>query len=327
MNINPENKDALSSSLLVGGNSPPALANALALAKRGVAWNERHPDGYNGSPLAASQMAKSMMLRVANTSCLVCWSFFSGLTFTLEEPVVAAQTEVATTMIAQGISVATVKRPILSIGSEGKAVAELQAALKLLGYYTGAVDGIYAESTANAVSVFQQTAGITVDGITGPTTWEHLFPSTPSAANSIPPTSNNPANVSSPPIIPNNPATTTLPAATSSDNSASSFPIPSALQTTPRSNNSANSNSSATISGTAANRQPTSVDLPILKEGMRGSAISRLQDRLRALGFLQGQADGIFGRETVAAVKAAQSNFQLEPDGIVGPATWRAILR
>jgi peptidoglycan hydrolase-like protein with peptidoglycan-binding domain len=52
-----------------------------------------------------------------------------------------------------------------------------------------------------------------------------------------------------------------------------------------------------------------------------------LQDRLRTLGFLQGEADGVFGTETVAAVKAAQSNFQLEPDGIVGPATWRALLR
>lgn len=39
MNINPKNNDALSSSLPVGGNSP--LAN---------------PDGYNGSPLAVSQM-------------------------------------------------------------------------------------------------------------------------------------------------------------------------------------------------------------------------------------------------------------------------------
>jgi hypothetical protein len=40
MNINPHSKDALSGNLLVGGNSPPA-----------------NPSGYNGSPLAASQMA------------------------------------------------------------------------------------------------------------------------------------------------------------------------------------------------------------------------------------------------------------------------------
>ncbi|NEP57618.1 MAG: peptidoglycan-binding protein [Symploca sp. SIO2G7] len=224
-------------------------------------------------------------------------------------------------MIAQGIPAAAVERPILSIGSEGEAVVELQAALKLLGYYTGAVDGIYAENTASAVSVFQETAGIIADGITGPATWDHLFPKTPSAANSIPTISNNPTtNVNSPSITPNNPPTTT-----SSDNSASSFPIPSALQTIPRNNT--RINSPATISQTKENPQPTSVDLPILREGMRGSAISRLQDRLRALGFLQGEADGVFGVETLEAVKAAQSNFQLEPDGIVGPSTWRALLR
>jgi len=287
-------------------------------------------------------MAKSMMLSLASTSCLVCWSLLSGLTFTLEEPVVAAEAELATTMIAQGVPAAIVERPMLRIGSEGKAVSELQAALKLLGYYTGAVDGIYAENTASAVSLFQETAGITVDGITGPATWDYLFPNTPSAANSLPTTSHNPTttanslpttshnptNVSPPSITPNNPAT--LPAATSSDNSASSFPIPTALQKIPRSNTRSNTRSNsppATISRTRENTQPTSVDLPILKKGMRGSAISRLQDRLRALGFLQQEADGVFGVETLAAVKAAQSNFQLEPDGIVGPSTWRALLR
>ncbi|NES19498.1 MAG: peptidoglycan-binding protein [Symploca sp. SIO3E6] len=250
----------------------------------------------------------------------------SGLTFTLEEPVVAAEAELATMMIAQGIPAAIVERPMLRIGSEGKAVSELQAALKLLGYYTGAVDGIYAENTASAVSLFQETAGITVDGITGPATWDYLFPNNPTtAANSFPTTPNNPTtNVSPPSITPDNPAT--LPAATSSDNSASSFPIPTALQTVPRSNTRSNS-PPATISRTRENTQPTSVDLPILKKGMRGSAISRLQDRLRALGFLQQEADGVFGVETLAAVKAAQSNFQLEPDGIVGPSTWRALLR
>ncbi|NET56995.1 MAG: peptidoglycan-binding protein [Symploca sp. SIO2E6] len=232
----------------------------------------------------------------------------------------------ATTIIAQGVPTSPVARPTLSIGSEGKMVAELQAALQLLGYYTGAVDGIYAENTANAVSLFQQTAGITADGITGPATWDHLFPPAPSAANPTPLTRNSPrTRESSPTINSNNPTTTTLPTANSSDNSASSFPVPTALQTTPRSNSPART--SPTAANPQPNPQPTSVDLPILKEGMRGSAISRLQDRLRALGFLQGAADGVFGVETVAAVKAAQSKFRLEPDGIVGPATWRALLR
>jgi peptidoglycan hydrolase-like protein with peptidoglycan-binding domain len=60
---------------------------------------------------------------------------------------------------------------------------------------------------------------------------------------------------------------------------------------------------------------------------MQGPAVTKLQERLQALGFLQGAVDGVFGPATQAAVIAAQQEFQLEPDGVVGPATWTALLR
>ncbi|NJL37440.1 MAG: peptidoglycan-binding protein [Leptolyngbyaceae cyanobacterium SM1_4_3] len=60
---------------------------------------------------------------------------------------------------------------------------------------------------------------------------------------------------------------------------------------------------------------------------MRGPAVARLQERLRATGFFSGAIDGVFGTETQNAVRAAQRNFDLEPDGVVGPATWGALLR
>jgi peptidoglycan hydrolase-like protein with peptidoglycan-binding domain len=53
----------------------------------------------------------------------------------------------------------------------------------------------------------------------------------------------------------------------------------------------------------------------------------QLQERLKTLGFLQQPVDGVFGEATQAAVKAAQQKFNIEPDGVVGPATWRAMLR
>jgi peptidoglycan hydrolase-like protein with peptidoglycan-binding domain len=69
------------------------------------------------------------------------------------------------------------------------------------------------------------------------------------------------------------------------------------------------------------------VTLPILRRGMQGPAVVQLQERLKTLGFLQGSVDGFFGEATQAAVIAAQQKFNLQSDGIVGPATWRALLR
>jgi N-acetylmuramoyl-L-alanine amidase len=60
---------------------------------------------------------------------------------------------------------------------------------------------------------------------------------------------------------------------------------------------------------------------------MRGSAVSGLQERLKAIGLFNGAIDGVFGAETQESVKTAQRNFNLEADGIVGPATWLALLR
>jgi len=66
---------------------------------------------------------------------------------------------------------------------------------------------------------------------------------------------------------------------------------------------------------------------PVLKLGMRGEAVAGLQERLRAKGFLDGEADGIFGPETQAAVKVAQREYEITPDGVVGASTWRVLLR
>jgi peptidoglycan hydrolase-like protein with peptidoglycan-binding domain len=53
--------------------------------------------------------------------------------------------------------------------------------------------------------------------------------------------------------------------------------------------------------------------------------VIRLQERLKALGVFKGNIDGVFGAETVAAVQQAQRNNNLEPDGVVGPATWAVL--
>lgn len=172
-----------------------------------------------------------------------------------------------TPLISQATSASLITRPILRLGSQGEAVVELQAALKLLGYYTGTVDGIYSDATASAVTQFQQAVGLTADGIVGQSTWERLFPAAPPET----------------PETPQTPCNCTTPSNTG--------------------------------------------DFPILKLGMRGTAVRGLQERLRVKGFLQSTPDGIFGPATQAAVKAAQTQYQLTPDGVVGPETWNQLMQ
>ena len=55
--------------------------------------------------------------------------------------------------------------------------------------------------------------------------------------------------------------------------------------------------------------------------GMTGNGVSDLQARLKALGYYQGQVDGSFGQNTLAAVLAFQKAQGLSADGIAGQAT------
>lgn len=178
--------------------------------------------------------------------------------------------------ITQTSGLEALNRPTLTQGSQGSTVAELQAALKLLGYYSGTVDGVFAEDTAIAVSRFQQAAGIGADGIVGPNTWYRLFPPVAFAA--------------SPPI----------PAPVSPVTVEPSY---------------------------GDNPTPSLEEFPILRRGMSGPAVERLQVRLQEMGFYDGGIDGDFGEETEAAVLAAQERYDLEVDGIVGSSTWNALFQ
>ncbi|WP_442936400.1 peptidoglycan-binding domain-containing protein [Nostoc sp.] len=256
----------------------------------------------------------------------------------------------------------SINRPTLKVGSQGERVAELQAALKLLGFYSGAVDGTYSENTASAVTRFKQAAGLNPNGIVDASTWQRLFPKEPVVASTVPssqprfnsatnfpvPTqASNLTNVANP--NPNPPRKAVTQVATNPEprprpttpkkavTQAATNPEPrpatpkkpttSSTQKTPNRTTSTTRTQPNTTTKRTPGIQYTSEGLPILRVGLRGSEVVKLQQQLKKLGFLKGDADGDFGATTEAAVKAAQTRYGLEPDGVVGGSTWEVILR
>ncbi|GGB45213.1 peptidoglycan-binding protein [Flexivirga endophytica] len=64
---------------------------------------------------------------------------------------------------------------------------------------------------------------------------------------------------------------------------------------------------------------------PTVQYGSRGSSVTYLQQRLNAVGYWCGAADGVFGGQTQQAVFALQKAWSLVRDGIVGPLTWTRV--
>ena len=62
-----------------------------------------------------------------------------------------------------------------------------------------------------------------------------------------------------------------------------------------------------------------------LRRGSRGELVTTLQKRLKTWGYYTGSVDGIFGSQTEQAVKYFQRKNGLAADGIVGPATAKAV--
>lgn len=70
---------------------------------------------------------------------------------------------------------------------------------------------------------------------------------------------------------------------------------------------------------------PVDIIRPTLRRGARGDLVLELQATLTELGYECGNLDGIFGTKTYNAVVAFQTDAQLDPDGVCGPKTWKAL--
>ena len=86
------------------------------------------------------------------------------------------------------------------------------------------------------------------------------------------------------------------------------------------------SKATATEPKTTKGGNTVEVTLNVLKNGSKGDSVRALQVLLNAYGYSCGLADGVFGSNTLAAVKKFQQKNGLAVDGAVGAKTWKALL-
>ncbi len=166
-----------------------------------------------------------------------------------------------------------------------KAVRVLQRQLRHAGFTPGPVDGLFGARTEAALRRFQAAAGVEPDGVLGPRTGRAL-------------------------------KKVRVAQRQSGDQSASRVaPLPKL----------------ARPATTSWSRTGDLIRGPVLARGSgygRSEALSvvrSLQRRLGHVGFGPGPVDGLFGPMTESAVRRFQAGAGLAADGVVGPATYKAL--
>lgn len=69
------------------------------------------------------------------------------------------------------------------------------------------------------------------------------------------------------------------------------------------------------------------IAMTVIRSGNRGNEVKTAQRLLNALGYDCGTVDGVFGNKTKTATIAFQNAKKLDADGIIGKATWTALLK
>ena len=275
----------------------------------------------------------------------------AGATATPEAPGTASATPSPTPTPEPEIPKTTVKR-----GSSGNDAKTVQSRLKELGYYQGTVDGKFERASVNALKNFQTNNGLKADGIAGTSTYEKLF-SEAAVSYRVPETvTSGPAEIPQTTAAAETSVWKTLRSGMSgtdvkqlqenliqlgyltgkADGNYGAKTVE-AVRNFQKANNltadgtagaetlkkiyGGNAKAAATPTPAANAGTGSTAVSGSLKTGSTGSAVQSLQNQLIALGYLNGKADGVFGRKTAAAVRSFQRANKLTADGIAGSKT------
>jgi peptidoglycan hydrolase-like protein with peptidoglycan-binding domain len=230
---------------------------------------------------------------------------------------------------------------VLHQGDAGAQVSELQRELTADGFSTGGIDGSFGGHTLQAVEAFQRSRGLAADGVVGAQTWAAL--ARPSGSTTAPTTTTS----SSQPTVQagsTGPAVATLQRQLTAagydtrgaDGVFGQVTLAALLHF--QNDHGLSADGVAGPATWAALGQagarpapapapaPTSGAHPTLQRGASGNDVKQLQQLLTSAGFSTGGVDGSFGPATANAVTGYQASRGLGADGVVGAATWNALL-
>ena len=268
---------------------------------------------------------------------------YVSLTPGTKDPVIVAPAPTA----VPSVTAVPEANSVLKKGDRGEAVRALQEKLITLGFLSGRADGVYGSGTVSAVKSFQRSMGLTADGDAGPSTLAAL---TEALATPTPKPTATPAPT--PTAVPSS----VLQKGDRGDavkalqeklialgflsgkadgifgNDTRDAVMAFQRNKGMHADGKAGPDTLAALeSVTVVPSNPSQPDSnpvitdKLLKKGSRGEAVSALQEKLISLGYLAGPADGYFGNDTVAAVKAFQHDHSLTADGKVGTSTFAAL--
>ena len=232
---------------------------------------------------------------------------------------------------------------VIRSGTRGLAVTNLQARLVELGYYSVTPDGLYNSDDIAAVRQFQRVNSLTVSGVADLATQQTLYAAYALRADAqqseTTPAPQGTAGVlrlgsSGDTVRALQTRLVTLNYLTGTADGIFGTQTAAAVSAFQR-------NNSLTADGVAgsqtlglvysanakANTPAATATAPppeqqtALKIGDSGSAVTAMQQRLIALNYLTGSADGMFGPRTFLALQAFQEKNRLEADGVAGQLT------
>ena len=217
----------------------------------------------------------------------------------------------------------------LSYGDSGTGVRNLQSSLKSLGYYSGAVDGVYGSGTVAAVKRFEQAYGKTQTGIATVALQTKLF-----SGDAKPYTQATPAPGQEAAYVNLKPGDTGERVKqlqqrlkelgyftanvggnylTETSKAVKSFQDALGLDQTGIATASLQRK---LFASSAPANTANSASYVKLQRNDTGAWVTALQTRLKELGYLKGSIDGVYGSSTVSAVKLFEQAYGKTPTGI-----------